>query len=449
MRLLARRPRCYLRPLPRTLKTIVYLIAGLILAGCGEQQSQLPATPASSNVQSATAPGAAVAPGAQPQFYPPTAVESTAWTGRLVRYQPNLVLLTVRGSPTERGTAHGMLLKPEIQRLIRGLHDELKHNRPEPEAHFAACLAGARKMKSFLEPDVLAELTACAAAAAIPVDELLLVQLYGDINRAEGFTTLCSAYAAFGPATVDGNLQFGRNLDYPVRNLDKTLPMILQEIPTGENAGRPFITIGFAGIISGWTAMNADGLCAENNTLFNGVDSTEGLATCFMVRKVVERATTVEAAVKILETTPRACTTAMIVAGRNQAGHWDGRLFEFDHKTLVQKQPEKGLLWETNTCQKLPTSGRAPTAEPGCSRFQTLKRHLTQYYGQLDFANDQHNLVAKQGVYLSINLHCAWLDPARQEFKLAVAPDPADPAKPAAENKFHHFRITATAIKPR
>lgn len=394
-----------------------------------------------------------------PAFWPAGSLESGAWTGRLTRPLPNLAILTVRGTPLERGTAHGQLLGLEIRALVAGVNGHLQTTASAGEtaqARLAACLDGARVMKKYIEPDVLEELTACAKAAQVDADELLLAQLFGDVNRGKGFATFCSCYAAFGPATADGTLLMGRNFDYAGHGLEKTIPLILQEIPlgpSGQPVGPSFITIGYAGILNGWTAMNADGLCAENNTLFGGENSLEGLATCFMVRKVVERARTVEAGVALIEKTPRACTTAMIVAGKNTAGAWDARLCEFDHAQFFVIEPNEGTILETNTCQKLRNPAAAATPmEPVCSRYQTMKRVLRTETGTLAFGAGAKEAIAKSGVYLSINLHCAILDPARQRIQLAVSGgisregDGGITTGPAAEKAFHVFQVNAASV---
>src|SRR6185503_475250 len=131
-----------------------------------------------------------------------------------------------------------------------------------------------------------------------------------------------------------------------------------------ENVARPFVTIGYAGILNGWTALNADGLFACNNTLFSGKDALEGISTCFLLRKIVERGRTVEDGVRIISLGPRACTTGMLVAGRNAAGAWDARFVEFDHESVAVVEPTHGVVLSTNSRQKLIAGGFQPDANP-------------------------------------------------------------------------------------
>ncbi|HTL52981.1 MAG TPA: C45 family peptidase [Planctomycetota bacterium] len=443
--------------------------AGAAAPTVAPRSAPAPTVPPAASATPVVAQGEGASDGQAVRFWPEGSSDTGDWHGRLTRPLSNLAILTVRGTPAERGTAHGALLGKEVRALVNGVNSYLKETTPaDPAGHLAACLDGARVMKNFLEPEVLAELQACAAAAKVDPDELLLAQLFGDVNRSKKFATYCSCYAAFGPATADGGLLVGRNFDYAGHGLEKTIPLILQEIPAPVSpasaagavgpvrpveAARPFVTIGYAGILNGWTAMNADGLCSENNTLFGGTDSLEGLATCFLVRKVVEHARTVEEGVAILENTPRACTTGMLVAGKNAAGQWDARLCEFDHAAVATVEPNAGVLLETNTCQKLNVApGRVVHPEQTCSRYQTMLDVITANRGKLTFETSAREAIAKKGVYMSINLHCAVLDPAHQRILLAVsggiahADDGGVTTGAAAEKSFHIFEVSATRV---
>lgn len=424
-----------------SLRFSVLLVLALILVGWaawrGGQADLVPPTPAAAYAEEAPAPRPEVP---KADFWPAEArTEADAWTGRLVRVDRHLAILTVRGSPGERGTAHGKLLGAEVRKLVASVNKFLTPTTDENgRTQFQATVAGARVMKRHVDADVLAELTACAEAAGVDADELLLAQLFGDVNRAKGFRSFCSSFAAFGPATKDAKAIVGRNFDYAGHGLEGGLPLILQELPLGENAGRPFVTIGYAGILNGWTALNDDGLFASNNTLFGGTDKLEGISTCFLLRKIVERARTVEEGVALVEKSPRACTTGMLIAGRNKAGAWDARVVEFDAIKLAVVEPVQGLVMGTNTRQKLGVGGDVPQGEPACGRYQALKKYLVDRKSTLAFADPAQNPIGARNVYMTINLHSALLDLDGRSFRLAVSPGDGSPA---AEHPFRLFKI--------
>ena len=375
------------------------------------------------------------------QFWPGDATETTGWTGRLLRPDEHLAILTVRGGAAERGVAHGKLLKNEITTLVASVKKYLVGT--DGEAHYKLCLDGARTMGKYIDEDVMTELKACAGAAGVDADELLLDQLFGDVNRAKGFTSYCSAFAAFGPATRDGKLIVGRNFDYAGHGLEGGVPLILQELPDGKGAGHAFVTLCYAGILNGWTSMNSEGLCASNNTLFGGKDTLEGMSTCFLLRKIVERCSTVEEGVALIEKSQRACTTGMMVAGKNAKGEWDARFAEYDSKDVAIVEPKDGIVLATNKHQKLPVLGYKPAPVVDCGRYQELKKYLTEHHGALNFDDTTQNPVAIRLVYMSINLHCAMLDPAGQRIRAAFV---IGDGKPAAENGFRNFTVKPTAV---
>ena len=375
-------------------------------------------------------------------YWPAGTADDTPWTGRLQHVDAHLAILTVRGSPAERGEAHCKLLGNEVAMLVKSVRAcILKGN---TEDHYKICIDGARTMAKFTDADVVAELKACASAANVDPDELMLAQLFGDVNRAKGFSSLCSSFAAFGEATVEGKLLIGRNFDYAGHGLEGGLPLILQEIPTGDGAGRSFVTLGYAGILNGWTAMNANGLCASNNTLYGGKDTLEGMSTCFLLRKIVERAGTVEEGVALIQKASRACTTGMLIAGKNAGGKWDARFVEYDSQKAAVVEPVKGVVEATNRRQKL-TFDASPPSPPAveCSRYATLKLYLGAHEGKLSFDDAKQNPVGASGVYMGINLHCALLDPPGQRFRAAFADGDG---KPAAEKVFRDFDVKASSV---
>jgi hypothetical protein len=108
----------------------------------------------------------------------------------------------------------------------------------------------------------------------------------------------------------------------------------------------------------------------------------------------------------------------------------------------------EGRVLAANSRQKLAVGETPPSADPTSSRHQALKRALIAAKGTLSFAemlqDPKRNPAAAEGAYMSINLHCALLDPVGQRFLLAVTTD--DP--PAAKKPFRAFIIRAERVEP-
>ncbi len=370
--------------------------------------------------------------------------DAGAWTGRLSRLDSKVALLTVRGSPEERGTAHGKLLDVEVRRLVGSVKAYLlpRPNDEEGKKKFAECLSGARVMKQFLEADVLQELDACAKAAGVDADELLLTQLFGDVNRAKGFASFCTAFAAFGPATQDGRLLVGRNFDYAGHGLEGTLPLILQEIPHRPRRG----------------SLVCDGrLCGDSQRL----DGDERRRPLRQQQYALRRHGPARGRRHLLPAAAHcralphgrrgSCADSESAARlhdrnarrraqrRRRMGR--ARFVEFDAEKCESVEPAEGMVLSSNSRQKLAVGRYAPDVNPSCTRYQALKTLLTRQRGKLTFTGAPP--VAGSGVYMAINLHCALLDP--QEHRLRVAFSDGS-GRPAAEFPFQTFEILKDRI---
>lgn len=232
-------------------------------------------------------------------------------------YSQGCLIVRLVGSPEELGQQHGRFLRQQVRRVVEAV---IRGEAPDAQ-RYARLIAGARRMEHYLPPDIRRELHALAAEADVNYEELVALQLFGDVWRA----TRCSSFAVFGPATETGELIAGRNFDFWDHGVSRYAAVILHYIP---DEGWPFFTVTWAGIINGWTAMNLKGVIAANNTSGGRDESLEGLSTCFMLRKIVQHASTVQEGVRIIEETPRACGTNMLVAGGNPPM---AAVVEYDH----------------------------------------------------------------------------------------------------------------------
>jgi hypothetical protein len=199
--------------------------------------------------------------------------------------------------------------------------------------------------------------------------------------------------------------------------------------------GRPFMTTTWAGIINGWTAMNVDGIVCANNSSYDGKsDSLEGLSTCFMVRKVAQYASTVEEGVKIVQDTPRACGTNLIVAGGSPP---NAAIVEFDHESAAVRWAERGYVCADNSFEKLYETESAYRYTG--YRSARLRELIEGSYGKIDRTM---NFASAEGVPLrSINLHSALLFPGALEFRVSMT------QKPAADHWYRPFRLTPEGIE--
>lgn len=103
---------------------------------------------------------------------------------------------------------------------------------------------------------------------------MLYAQCEGDIGSLPG----CTTYVAFGEATHDGRVEIGRNFDYWGLESTEECVRVFAMRPQAEGH-YSFISVGWAGILGGWTFYNEKGLFIANNLGGFGAKNPRGIPT--------------------------------------------------------------------------------------------------------------------------------------------------------------------------
>jgi hypothetical protein len=155
-------------------------------------------------------------------------------------------------------------------------------------------------MKAALPDWYLRELAACAAAAGVEKDALLYAQCEGDVKSLHG----CTTYVAFGTATGDERVELGRNFDYWGLTSLAECVQIFAVWPQRAD-GHAFVSVGWSGILGGWTFFNEKGLFVANNLGGFSEKNPRGVPTLILARILAQKAANVKEAVEIIKQTPR------------------------------------------------------------------------------------------------------------------------------------------------
>ncbi len=125
----------------------------------------------------------------------------------------------------------------------------------------------------------------------------------------------CSGVAVCGKATIDGKVLHARVLDYmrDIRLQDAAVVTVF--MPEGRNK---WISQGYAGLIGTVTAMNERGL-AIGEMGGRGEGDWDGTPMTFLLREVMERASTVEEGLEILRRSPRTCEYYYVLSDKSRA----------------------------------------------------------------------------------------------------------------------------------
>lgn len=213
-------------------------------------------------------------------------------------------VLRLAGSPEEIGRRHGELLADRIHIMLREyIGDVLEGERLRPAEQ-----AQVRTMKPALPEWYLRELRACARAAQVDEDVLLYAQCEGDLRS----LPKCTSYVAFGERTADGSMEIGRSFDYWGLESTEQCTLVFAVIPR-PGAGYAFVSVGWAGILGGWTFLNEKGLFVACNLGGFWKKNPQGVPALILLRIMAQQAATVEAAIETLRKTPRMRGTALVL----------------------------------------------------------------------------------------------------------------------------------------
>ena len=308
--------------------------------------------------------------------------------GLLCQSQGKTILL-VSGTPEQMGTAHGVLLREKALKLmdrvlyVVGGAETIRSgtwflDRME-EIH--------RRTTPHIPPRFLAECD--AMSKAIGVSER--VGRYGNLFP-ERFH--CSGVAGRGKASAGGKVLHARVLDY-MRDIDpQTAAAVVVFRPEGHNA---WMSLGYAGFAGTVTAMNEKGL-AIGEMGGRGEGDWDGMPMSFLLRDVMERASTVEEALEILRTTPRTCEYYYVVSDKSRA------------MAAVQATPgELKVLRPGQQDPRLPRVPEDTVMISGPGRAEALSRRLLENFGKIDVPTMIE--IIKRPVSMESNLHDAVMAP--------------------------------------
>ena len=234
--------------------------------------------------------------------------------GASLAYREGLPVLTVGGSSDEIGRAVGELALRPGERMTRYPDDSLSHfwmswlRRP--------LLWMGRRLLRRAPAEYLAELDAMSAASGIDRDRLVLGNTLFDIKK----IVACSAFLTEPSRSAGGAPLLGRNLDYPSHGYAHHYTLVTAYRPAGK---KPFVSVGFPGLIGVLSGMNADGLALAvlevfQSRPFSGRLNLGGTPYAMCFRRILETCSTVGEARDMLQRMKRSTLFNLAVADRER-----------------------------------------------------------------------------------------------------------------------------------
>ena len=240
------------------------------------------------------------------------------------------------------GAQHGAALAPLVRRAVRDFIVASDRLFETPNDRIRQNL---ETLDRFVPDEYRVEMQALADAAGVTYEDILALNTFLDTDGiVESEKSYCINLVAFGPATADGRLLHGRNLDFPAGEVAEKAAAVFLYRPQGISAKRPdaheprrdsstsplanardsarndcygaceggadnssasFLSVAWAGFIGALTGMNEHGLTVTEISSRTRHVSPEGVPLMLLLRMILQYASDIEEAIEIIRSTPR------------------------------------------------------------------------------------------------------------------------------------------------
>lgn len=246
-------------------------------------------------------------------------------------------LVTVWGTPFQRGQAQGELLRKEVASHTSRLIELMMKVEVLDEVYAAT--------KPHTPAYFIEELKGLADGSGIPLQQIVRANLIGEAGEWH-----CSLFGAWGKATkADGHVYQLRALDYAVRAEIQRHPAIIVHVP---EKGHPFANIGWAGVVGAVSGISSEAIAiSEIGDRYDKENDTfDGQPFMYMLRDILQFDKSLEAAIDRVRRTPRT-TSLMYAIGDGKFGQV--RALQTSH-TLCNVYDPSNLEPLTDAHQRIP-----------------------------------------------------------------------------------------------
>ena len=330
------------------------------------------------------------------------------WDGTKVLY--------LKGTPAEMGRQQGVLLKRQTRDLVDkilygvGVGSSFEKGR----WFFGEIQEAQARLMPFMDPAYVEEMDALAAAAGLEREEVRLANFFPELFH-------CSGFSLYGKATTDGRMYHGRILDYLKGvGLEPNAVVVVCQ-PKGRFA---WVNLGYAGFIGSITAMNEKHI-AIGEMGGRGEGNWDGKPMAQLMREVMEKADSLDAAVEIMRRGPRTCEYYYVIS--------DGNRKQAVGIAATPTSFEVVKAGQTNA--RLPHAIEDAVLMSAGERYETLARRVKDQYGKLD-AEGARRLMERP-VAMNSNIQSVLFEPETLDFWVANA----DSKNVASHTRFTHYNL--------
>jgi hypothetical protein len=286
-----------------------------------------------------------------------------------VQIVDGIPVVRLSGTPYEIGRQHGTI----FARQIRFLETEYV------EAMVAPAVGGkgklldwARSVERFIPEVYRQELKGIAAGAGMTYESVLVANTMVDRFQ----TLMCSTVVAGGKATKDGEIYFGRNLDFPGRRVLHQMTVVIVYEREGTT---PVVSVTWPGLVGVLSGMNGHGVCGATMLIHSGKPLRPGVPYMIMYRDALSRARKASDVHASIEGAKRTCPNNFMVVDATGAAE----VVEFDQDVVARRPADQGTVCSTNHFRTEELSGKEKWGV-GKNRYASLAEFLEREHGKID-----------------------------------------------------------------
>ena len=332
-------------------------------------------------------------------------------------------VLIVSGNHYQMGYQQGKLLKNEVQTLVARVLDivQVAENTGMKGFTHGSIINAYERTNGFIDERFKEEMRGLADGAQMELKDVQLANIFPELFH-------CSGFALFGNSTMQGRLLHGRILDYmtEVGLQDYALVTIAQ--PEGYNS---FVNVGYAGFLGSVTGMNTQQI-AIGQMGGAGQGDWDGVPMTYLIRKVIEEASTLDQAVAIFRDNPRTCKYYYVIS---DAKIPDARALACTPTVFEVVEPGEHH-------EKLPLPLNDTVMVSAKERYENLSRLVGERYGEIDIAYALR--LMNKPVAMNSCLHQVLFEPQGQNFWVSNAASIEETENYAAFHQpYYKYNLTA------
>lgn len=329
-----------------------------------------------------------------------------------LQYVNGLPVLTVEGTPEEIGAQVAVLAVKPAERILDYPKDLLDRFQV-PLGWPVFVRAGSAMLPQF-PADHRKELDAIVKTG-LDRDKVVVGNTMFDLKK----SIACSALHVSGERSLTKGPLFGRNLDYPSLGYVQEYSLVTVYRTTGK---RPFVAIGFPGLVGCLSGMNDAGLSLgvlEIYSVKDGIEKFDAKGTPYALcyRRLLEECATVAEAEKLLRSMRRTTTTCLAICDKETAA-----VFEITPKELVVRKSVDGISTCTNHfCTKELRPDNEERLFRSLERLETLEKCRKQDKLSIADVHQSMHAVCNKATTMQTMV----FEPAALKLHLAIGTCPA------------------------